>query len=191
LILASTSSARRALMDALHIPYRAVAPGVDEQVPPGTLVRDAVAQLAERKAQAVRARFPDALVIGCDQLVSLDGEALGKPANRERAKAQLERLSGRAHQIVTGLCLVGPGVHERHVEETRLTLYPLSEGELERYLDLGEWEGCAGSYRVESAGQALFSSIEGDRTNVQGLPMVPLVRLLRQTGWQFFHPAPP
>ncbi len=186
LILGSTSSARRALMDAAGVPYRVEAPGVDEHVPPGMGVADTVATLAHRKAQAVHARFPDALVIGCDQLVSLDGEALGKPADREQARAQLKMLSGRSHAIVTGLCLLGPGVREQYVEETRLTLYRIAEDELERYLDLGEWEGCAGGYRVEGAGQALFSSIHGDRTNVQGLPMVLLVRLLRHVGWQFF-----
>ncbi len=186
LILGSTSDARRALMDAVGVPYRVVAPGVDEDLPQGMGVADAVSTLAFRKAQAVHARNPDALVIGCDQLVSLDGEALGKPSDRDQARAQLKMLSGRSHEIVTGLCLLGPGVREQYVEETRLTLYRLAEDELERYLDLGEWEGCAGSYRVEGAGQALFSSIHGDRTNVQGLPMVLLVRLLRHVGWQFF-----
>lgn len=186
LLLASTSSARRALMDSLGVPYRAVAPGVDEQVPDGTGAHEAVAILAERKARAVSMKHPDALVIGSDQLVSIEGEALGKPEDRTRARAQLKQLSGREHEIVTGICLIGPGVRELHVEVTRMRLYTLGDEELERYLDLGEWQGCAGAYRVEGAGQALFSEIDGDRTNVQGLPMLTLVRLLRSVGWQFF-----
>lgn len=173
-------------MDSLGVPYEAIAPGVSEEVPAGTGVEDAVALLAERKAQAVWVKHPGALVIGCDQLVAIDGEALGKPVDRDAARAQLRRLSGRAHDIVTGLGLLGEGIHEVHVEITRMALYPLGEDELERYLDLREWEGCAGGYRVESAGQALFSSIDGDRTNVQGLPMVRLVALLRKHGWRFF-----
>lgn len=71
-----------------------------------------------------------------------------------------------------------------------MTLFPISEEELERYLDLDEWQGCAGSYRVEGAGQALFSRIEGDRTNVQGLPVTALIHMLRQAGWSFFRPLP-
>lgn len=186
LILASTSSARRALMDALGVPYEAVAPGVDEDVPPGTSARDAVALLSFRKAQAVRARRPEALVLGADQLVAFGGQVLGKPADRDAARRQLGMLLGQTHEILTGLCLVGPGVDERTVDVARMTLFPLPAEELERYLDLEEWRGCAGGYRVESQGQALFSAIDGDRTSVQGLPMLPVVRMLRKAGVRFF-----
>lgn len=191
LILASTSSARRALMDSLGVAYEAIAPGVDEDVPPGTSVPDAVAMLAERKARAVSQREEGALVIGSDQLVSLDGAALAKPADRDEARAQLRRLSGRPHQIVTGVCVLGPDFAARHVEVTRMKLYPLGDDELERYLDLEEWRGCAGGYRVEGAGQALFEEISGDRTNVQGLPMHVVVGMLRAAGFAFFLPATP
>ena len=173
-------------MDSLGIPYRAIAPGVDESVPEGTSVRDAVALLAHRKAAAVSARHPDALVIGSDQLVSLDGEALGKPEDRARARSQIQRLSGRTHEILTGVCVLGPRFDERHVDLARLTLYALGDEELERYLDTHEWEGCAGGYRVESKGQALFQNIEGDRTGVMGLPMIALVGMLRRAGVRFF-----
>lgn len=186
IILASTSSARRALLDSLRIPYRAEPPLVDEEVPPGTSVPDAVAMLAKRKAEAVQRRHPDAWIIGCDQLVSLDGEALGKPVDRAAAHAQLRRMAGRSHEIVTGLCLIGSQMSHAHVEVTKMTLFPISEEELGRYLDLDEWKGCAGSYRVEGAGQALFQKIEGDRTNVQGLPITALVHMLRSAGWTFF-----
>jgi septum formation protein len=186
LILASTSSARRALMDSLRIPYEAVSPGVEEDVPVGTSAHDAVALLSVRKARAVQQRHPDALVLGADQLVALDGERLGKPPDRAAARRQLQRMAGRTHEIVTGLALLGPGIDERAVDVVRMTLYPLSAEELERYLDTGEWEGCAGSYRVEAAGQALFSDIAGDRTSVQGLPMLHVVRMLRKAGVPLF-----
>jgi septum formation protein len=117
----------------------------------------------------------------------VDGEALGKPADRDAAREQLRRLAGRIHELVTGLCLLGPGLREAQVDVARLTVFPLEEDEIERYLDLGEWEGCAGAYRVEGAGQALFSDIEGDRTAVMGLPMIRLVRALRRAGWKFFE----
>src|SRR5262245_32376884 len=105
LILASTSPARRALMDALGVPYRAMASDVDETVPVGTRPEDAVVELAVRKAAAVARRLPEAWVLGADQLVVVDGEALGKPADRDAARAQLRRLSGREHHIATGVCL--------------------------------------------------------------------------------------
>src|SRR5688572_6058141 len=95
LILASTSPARRALMDSLGVTYEVEAPGVDEDVPPGTSAHEAVALLAERKARAVSRRHPPALVVGSDQLAVVDGQALGKPADRERAREQLTALAGR------------------------------------------------------------------------------------------------
>ncbi|HZA14873.1 MAG TPA: Maf family protein [Myxococcaceae bacterium] len=186
-VLASTSPARRVLMESLRIPFRCEAPEVEERVPPGTPVHRAVELLAERKARAVFERNPRAWVVGADQLACVDGEALGKPADRDAAREQLRRLAGRTHELVTGLCLLGPGLREVQVDVARLTVFPLEEDEIERYLDLGEWEGCAGAYRVEGAGQALFSDIEGDRTAVMGLPMIRLVRALRRAGWKFFE----
>jgi septum formation protein len=183
LVLASTSAARRQLMDALGVPYEAVAPAVEESVPEGTPVVAAVAMLARRKAEAVAGRRPEALVIGADQLVELDGAALGKPPDRGAAAEQLRRLRGRSHRIITGVCVVGPGVDLAEVDAVTMTMFPLLDEEVEAYLDTGEWRGCAGGYRVEARGQALFSGIEGDRTSVQGLPMLRVVRLLRQAGF--------
>jgi septum formation protein len=178
-------------MDALGLPYRAASPDVDESVPPGTPAREAVRLLAERKAHAVAARHPGALVIGADQLVEVEGEVLGKPADRDQARQQLQRVLRKGgHHILTGVALVGPGVHSTHVEATRLEFYPLTPDELERYLDLEEWRGCAGSYRIEGAGMGLVAELEGDMTNVRGLPMVALVRMLRAAGVPFFPRAP-
>ncbi len=191
LILASTSPARRALMDSLGLPYRAISPGVSEELPPDWEPADAVMQLAHRKALAVHRRHPEALVIGADQLAWFDGKTLGKPGDRAEARGQLQLLSGREHQILTGVSLVARDINKQAVEISRLTLYPIGAEELERYLDLEEWRGCAGGYRVESAGQALLARIEGDRTNVQGLPLVLLVRLLREAGVKFFPGSSP
>ncbi len=186
LVLASTSPARNALLGALGVPFRAEAPGVDEDVAPGTSPVQAVALLAERKARAVWTRCPQALVIGADQLVGLDGRALGKPPDAAAARAQLQALAGRAHDILTAVCLVGPGFFCTEVETARLTLWPLRPNELDAYVATGEWEGCAGSYRVEGRGQALFKEIQGDRAGIQGLPMTLVVRLLREAGVEFF-----
>ena len=186
LVLASTSAARQELLGRLGLPFRTEAPKVDEQFEAGTPVMQAVAILAERKAQAVWRRAPQALVIGSDQLVELEGRPLGKPTDATAARAMLKSLSGREHEILTGVCVVGPGYLSTEVDVSRLTLWPLSEKELDGYVASEEWKGCAGGYRVESRGQALFKDIQGDRTGIQGLPMTLLVRLLREAGVAFF-----
>jgi septum formation protein len=182
LLLASTSQARQRLLAALGLPFQTVAPGVDESLSVGTPVELAVRSLAQRKARAVAALHPEALVLGADQLGEMEGLLLGKPATRDAARAQLRALAGRSHRLLTAVCLAGGGREETAVEEARLTLFPLSDAELEGYLDTGEWEGCAGGYRVEGRGQALFERIEGDRTCIEGLPMQVVVRLLRSRG---------
>jgi septum formation protein len=173
-------------MDSLGLPYRAVPPEVDEDVPRGTKPKQAVALLAERKARAVHARFPGSLVIGSDQLAVVGDRALGKPPTRAAARRQLKLLRAHPHEIATGLCVVGDDFFARGVEVARIRFHPFTDAELERYLDLEEWRGCAGGYRVESAGQALFQSLSGDHTGVQGLPLIRLVAMLRRAGVPFF-----
>jgi septum formation protein len=173
----------------LQLPFQVVAPGVEESLPPGTPVELAVRLLAERKARAVAAHHPDALVLGADQLGEVDGLLLGKPGSRDAARAQLRALRGRSHRLLTAVCLAEGESVETVVEEARLTLFALSDAELEAYLDTGEWEGCAGGYRVEGRGQALFEHLDGDRTCIEGLPMQAVVRLLRSRGVPLFAPT--
>ena len=180
LILASTSPARRALLDGLGLPCRAVAPEVDETHLPGESAPALVARLAQAKAQAVSQRFPGAWVLGADQVVALGDDVFNKPASRDAARAQLTRLSGTTHSLHTGVHLTNGAHTGSAVESAHLTLHPLSAAQLERYLDTEEWRGCAGSYRVEGRGQLLMARIEGDRTNIQGLPMLTVCRLLRE-----------
>jgi len=183
LVLASTSPARRALLDALGVSYTAEAPGVEEEVPAGTPVEAAVRMLALRKARAVATRHPDALVLGADQLAEVDGRVLGKPGSRDEARLQLGSLLGRSHRLLTAVALVGEGDEQLELDVVTLRFHPVSADELERYLDTGEWQGCAGAYRIEGRGQALVDALEGDRTSVQGLPMLPVVRMLRARGF--------
>ncbi len=186
LVLASTSSARKALLSGLGVPFRSEAPEVDETVDPGRTAAQTVVGLAERKARAVWTRFPDALVIGSDQLVGLDGRTFGKPPDASAARDQLKSMAGRTHDILTGVCVMGQGFLSSEVDVARLTLWQLSSAELDGYVGTGEWEGCAGSYRIEGRGQALFKEIQGDRTGIQGLPMTRLARMLREAGVTFF-----
>jgi septum formation protein len=182
LLLASTSPARIKLLTQLGIPFRAISPGVDERVDPTLSVRQTVEQLAERKARAVLSRFPAALVIGSDQLVSFEGKALGKPADRQAARDQLLALSGTKHHILTAVCLASAQEIQCGVDIATLTVHAHCADEIEAYLDTDEWRGCAGAYRIEGRGQALFSAIDGDRTSIQGLPMALLLVQLRQAG---------
>lgn len=186
LILASTSPARKRLLTTLGVPFQVVAPEVDEHTPPNTPVRQMVALLAERKARAAYRKFPNWLVVGSDQLVAFEGRVLGKPADPAAAMEQLSMLAGKTHEVVTGLCVVGPGFLENEVDVAKMTMSPLERGQLARYVETGEWKGCAGGYRVEGRGQALFLAIDGDRTGIEGLPMNLLVRLLREAQVQFF-----
>ena len=156
-------------MDGLGLAYRAVAPEVEESVPAEVSAHQAVAMLSERKARAVAQRFPTALVLGADQMVALAGRALGKPEDAEAAKAQLRLLSGRTHDICTGVCAAGPGFFVTELDVVRMSVQALSAREVDAYVATGEWQGCAGAYRVEGKGQAIFTRIDGDRTSVQGL----------------------
>jgi septum formation protein len=183
LLLASTSAARRALFGQLGIHFEVEAPSVTEEVPPGTSVDEAVRMLALRKARAVAARHPGALVLGADQLGEVDGRLLGKPDDRDAAREQLRALLGRTHRLVTAVALVQGGEESLAVDEVRLGFHPLEQDALERYLDTGEWQGCAGGYRIEGRGQGLVATLEGDRTSVMGLPMLVVVRLLRARGF--------
>lgn len=183
IVLASTSPTRRAMLARAGLSFESVAPGVDETLARHGSPVEQCRALARLKAEAVFARRPDAIVIGSDQVLAFAGEVWGKPRNAAVARHQLRRLSGRTHSLLTGLAILAP---ERppvveHVV-TRLQMFSLDEDEIENYVRTGEWEGCAGGYRVEGRGIALFAAIEGDWTNVLGLPMHLLMRRLRALG---------
>ncbi len=178
MILASSSPHRRELLSAAGVRFDVVAPAVPE-ARDGDPMRLA-ARNAEAKARAVRS--PDAIVIAADQVLSVDGRPHGKPAEREAARAILAMLAGRSHELVTAVAVAARGRVRVEEAVARLTMRPLDEREIDRYLDTGEWEGCAGAYRIEGRGVWLFSDIEGDITGVRGLPLLLLGRMLREEG---------
>lgn len=185
LVLASTSKYRRALLDRLGLSYSACAPKVDEEDVDGSLSVDAIAlQLAQRKAESVAA--PDAFVIGSDQLVDLDGERLGKPGTIEKAEAQLRRLSGRTHRLITAIALRHPdGRIETALDIHTMRLRPLTDAEVHRYVQRERPIDCAGAYKIESLGISLLEKIEGeDFTGIIGLQLIALCKLLRAAGFE-------
>jgi septum formation protein len=180
IILASTSPARTKLLEEAGIAHEIVAPKVDEDLEGEPLY---VAQrLARAKAEAVAAANPDALVIGADQVLRLDGKAHGKPGDLAAARRQLTSLAGRAHELVTAVAVVHRSATRTDHDVARLEMRALEPAEVERYLATQEWEGCAGSYRIEGRGITLFSRIDGDFTTIRGLPMIQLCQILRSFG---------
>ncbi|HEX6810020.1 MAG TPA: Maf family protein [Planctomycetota bacterium] len=187
LVLASTSSYRRRLLERLRLPFTAEAPGVDEAAvkrslrDPEAVVRD----LARRKALAVAARHPEAIVIGSDQCASIDGDILDKPGTDLAAIAQLQRLQGREHELLTATALTHRGTLVEFLDRTRLRMRSLTAAEIERYVAAEQPLDCAGSYRIESLGIALFEHIEcEDQTAIVGLPLRRLCEELRKLGVQ-------
>jgi septum formation protein len=170
LILASTSPQRRAILEQLRIPFDVVAPDFDEV--PGT----SPLERAAGKARSVEGG--ERPVLGVDTEVLLDGELLGKPADETEAEAMLESLSGRAHDVVSGLCLRTPAWEELHEETTVVTFRTLTPRDLAHYVASREWEGRAGGYAIQGLGASLVERVDGDFLNVVGLPGSLLVSLL-------------
>ncbi len=180
IVLASTSPARASILAATGIRFDVAAPGVDEPLDGDPV--SVAERLARAKAEAIAPRFADAIVIGADQVLSFARRAWGKPADRNQARSQLAMLRGSTHELITGVCLVTHGAARVEHDVARLEMRPLTDEEIERYLDTAEWEGCAGAYRIEGRGIFLFSRVEGDFTGIRGLPMVRLGRMLREAG---------
>jgi septum formation protein len=185
IILASKSPQRRALLAALGLDFEVQVPAVDEETDGEP--RDLVVRNALRKAEAVAANHPGALVIAGDTEVVIHGEVLGQPGNQSEARAHLERLSGAEHHVLGGLALLGPtsdqgsGVTDRAprtgVDVSTVAFRELDALLLDAYLASGEWRGRAGSYAIQGLGSALVDTVRGDVSNVIGLPVGLLLRL--------------
>ena len=185
LVLGSSSPFRKALLDKLGIPFSSASPDTDESRLPGESPADLVRRLAEAKARDIATRFSEHLVIGSDQVASVDGEILGKPGNRENAVAQLLDSSGRAVTFLTGLCLLNTatGAMQTAVEPFTVHFRQLTRAQIERYVDHEKPFGCAGSFKSEGFGITLFSALEGrDPNALVGLPLILLIEMLANEG---------
>ena len=178
LILASASPSRKMLLEQAGLDFEVVVSGVDETVPSDYTPAQTVEALAQRKGRAVQALRPEAPIIAADSVVSIDGLILGKPKDDEAAKATLRRLSGRTHELITGVCLLINGQMDLFHQVTRVTFYPLTEEEIAEYVALGESRGRAGAYGIEGIGVVLVQSIQGDYPNIVGLPVAETLRRL-------------
>ena len=192
IVLASQSASRRALLQAAGVPFEALSPGVDEEAAKEALraegldARALADALAELKALRISRRVPGGLILGCDQTLSLDdGSMIDKAVDRADAERILRLLSGRVHHLHSAavIALNGEPIW-RHIERVRMTVRPLSDSFIAKYLD-DEWEQCrwcVGNYRIEGPGVQLFSKVEGSQFAIQGLPLLPLLDFLRMRG---------
>lgn len=185
LVLASTSVYRRDLLARLRLPFDVERPEVDETRRPAEAPPALAARLAREKAEAVAERHPDAWVIGSDQVAALGSSTLGKPGDRERAIAQLRAMGGRTVDFHTAVCVLRRGQPPiEAVDRTTVHFRELAQPEIERYVDAELPLDCAGSFKCEGLGIALFDAIEThDPTALVGLPLIATARALRQAGF--------
>ncbi len=182
LVLASASPRRVALLRQVEVPFTVLDPGPDHPWPGRAEPRHGTRALALEKARAVAARRPDALVVGADTVVVLGGEVLGKPTSAREAADMLRRLSGRSHEVWTGLALVAGNEVRTAAESTRVSLVRLEEAEIRRYVATGEPLDKAGAYAIQGRAAAFVRAVEGCYFNVVGLPLARLRLLLREFG---------
>lgn len=183
LVLASTSPFRRELLARLGLPFEIANPAVDESSLPGESPEATALRLSEAKARAVASKFPDALIIGSDQVACLDGQIFGKPGNHENAVKQLRVMRGRSVNFFTGLCLLNTRTGEAHLcgVPTLVTFRELADTEIENYLRREQPYNCAGSAKSEGLGIAVIAKMEGSDPNALiGLPLIALCDLLRK-----------
>lgn len=192
LILASSSPYRRRLLERLHLPFLSASPDIDESALPGESARDLVLRLSRSKARALAGQFTQHIIIGSDQVAAgPDGELLGKPGNLDRARDQLRRCRGQLLTFYTGLCLYhsGQGTERSIVEQFQVRLRSLADDEIENYLTMEKPYDCAGSFRMEGLGIALFEELRGrDPNTLIGLPLIALIDELAHFGIRVLRP---
>jgi septum formation protein len=184
LILASASPRRKELLTNAGIAFRVEPANIPEDPKAGESAVACAKRLAREKAFAVRERYPNDVVLGADTTVVVNGEMLAKPANNKDAARMLRLLSGRTHQVTTGVCLTGPGFEDTRSETTTVTVDPIPEDGIEFYVSTGEPMDKAGGYAIQGIASRWISRIEGDYCNVVGLPISLVYRMLRERGWQ-------
>lgn len=181
LVLASTSPFRRAIMEKLGFPFEVARPDVDESRLDDETTQQLVERLACAKATNVAASFTDALVIGSDQVAMIEGKILGKPGTHEKAVEQLKMASGKTVSFLTGLCLFNTetGKCQSEVVSFNVIFRHLTNEQIDNYLSAEQPYNCAGSFKSEGLGIALFERLEGEDPNTLiGLPLIRLIRML-------------
>lgn len=184
LILASSSPRRKELLENLRLTFTISSSEVDESFDPTLSPEDVVMDLAERKAKVIFKENPEAFVIGSDTIVVVDGQVLGKPTDDEDAKGMLKKLSGRKHEVYTGVSILSPTGISRFYERTEVWFWELTDEEINFYVQSGEPLDKAGAYGIQQLGSMLVKKINGDYFAVMGLPVAKTYRELKRLGYQ-------
>ena len=184
IVLASQSPYRKLQLENFGLKFTAVTPKIDEEalkkIGPKDL-KELTVFLAKAKAESLLTDYPDAMIIGSDQLASLNSERLDKPGHRDQAKIQLRKMQGKTHQLITSMALAHKGRTLIYTDVTEITLRQLSDSAIEAYLDQDKPFDCAGSYKIEKAGIALVANITShDPSAIQGLPLMSLAQAFEQ-----------
>ena len=185
-ILASASPRRRELLRLVGIDHEVRPADIDESYLPGEQPNAHAERLARGKAETIASTAgPNAVTIGSDTIVVVDGDVLGKPRDREQARQMLRRLSGRSHVVMTGVAVSWAGQTLSGVEEVGVTFRALSDDEIDRYIDTGEPMDKAGAYGIQGFGATIVERVDGDYFAVMGLALNRLSRLLRDAGLRY------
>lgn len=179
IILASASPRRKELLTTAGVDFEVLVSEADETIPEGTAPRDAAMMTAEKKALAV-AENRDGIVIGADTIVVIDDKILGKPKDEADAFGMLRLLSGREHEVITGVCITDGEKTEKFAQVSKVRFYDLTDDEITAYVATKEPMDKAGAYGIQGKGCVLVESIEGDYFNIVGLPVAATVRALRR-----------
>jgi septum formation protein len=182
LVLASASPRRQELLRNAGIPFEVQPADISEDLLPGEAAKECAERLAREKALAVARQRPHDFVLGADTVVVVDGQILGKPSDAADAARMLRLLSGREHQVITGVCLVVSGKWSVGSETTSVTMSEISEKEITAYVASGEPMDKAGAYAIQGIASRWIPRMEGDYSNVVGLPVALVWRMLRQGG---------
>ena len=180
IILASNSPRRKELLMKMDIPFIVKSVTTEEYLDEHVALPEAIEQIAHVKAKAVQSLYPEGIIIGADTVVVNEGKVLGKPHDEQQAKDMLRQLSGKTHQVITGVVVLFPDHEIRFHETTDVTFYPLIDEEIQTYIDTREPFDKAGAYGIQGKGAFLVEKIVGDYYNVMGLPIASLYRRLRE-----------
>ncbi|WP_096189535.1 Maf family protein [Evansella halocellulosilytica] len=179
-ILASQSPRRKQLLEQVQLPFSIEKSQIEEKFDPKLSPEELVVSLALQKATDVFSRHQDRIVLGADTVVTIDGNVLGKPTDNIDAKKMLQQLSGKKHEVMTGVAIISKEKHLTFYEKTAVYFFELSESDIDAYIASGEPFDKAGSYGIQGLGAALVEKIEGDYFSVVGLPVARVVRAFKE-----------
>jgi len=193
IILASSSPRRQEILKLLNIPYQVKVANFDEKYPDDMALEEVPEYLASRKVDAVVRTYPDGheipWVLGADTMILLDGKLYGKPADAQEAEQFMKELQGKTHQVITGIALFNGSLMyaSSRTSVTYVTFAPMTQEEIDWYIETGDWHGVAGGYRIQGLASCFVKKIEGTNSNVVGLPIFELYDMLKEQGYSILE----